>query len=392
MASRTPPRRLAAFLIVGLITASALYFGSVTHGAKASSAAVLDFPRASCASATSVSFTWQAADGASEVWLDIETDDLGFSPGAYQGSGPFTGGTTSYTLNSLKANTPYIARINSRTPAGWVSSDSVAFVPCGAPQLINYTSSCSGEAATASFRWAPASPAVLGQTVEAGPDQGFSPDKTRSSGPLLPLVNKFDLSGLRANVTNYFRISATMADGSSNHSIVNSFTTTCAGAFSNTTTDELVHTNDTLVYKRLNINAPVNERKVGYDGVMGVPEGKDDVVLYDFSAYRNIGGTPGHGTSIIAGHLDYHPNFEAVFWNLAKAQPGDVIDYYGGDGSHLSFQVAWVSLIPSDEPLNQYFVSTDPATLMLITCEGNFDRTVGNYDKRALVYAIEIAN
>ncbi|HLF79564.1 MAG TPA: class F sortase [Dehalococcoidia bacterium] len=388
MAPRIALRPLASLLLAGLAVALLLQLGVSTRPAVAAAAANLDFPIASCATpgSATVSFSWQSADAAIEVWLDTSSDGS-FSPGAFQAAGPFGGSTSAYSWHGLKTDTPYFARVNSRTAAGWVSSEPVAFVPCGAPALLSYTPSCAGEAVAASFHWAPASPPVVQQIVDAGSDQGFGPAQTRSSGPLLPLLNHFDVSGLRANVTNYFRISAVMPDGSLRRSQVRSFSPSCgvAGA------DQLLPTGDSLVYSRLNINAPVNVRKVGADGSMGLPEGKDDVILYDFTPYDGLGGAPGKGgVSVFAGHLDFRPNFQAVFWDLAKARVGDRIDYYRADGSRFTYEVTWASLISSNEFLNQYFVSTNPETILLITCEGNFDTAQRNYDKRALVYAVAV--
>jgi hypothetical protein len=390
MALRFLSRRIIFALLAAFGAALSLFFGWGSPTAGAASAAVLDFPNAACGADLSVSFNWQPADGATEAWLDVSTEDNGFAPGSFQGSGPFGGSTRSFALTNLKSETPYFARVNSLTTSGWMPSETVAFVACGAPQLLAYSPTCAEGSASATFRWAPAAPAAAQQTLDAGADPSFSPANTRSSGTLMPLVNRFEMTGLRANVPNYFRVIATLADGSIRRSRVMSFSTTCA---STPVSTALVPTGDMLVYSRLNIRAPVNVRVVGSDGLMGLPQGKDDVVLYDFSLHPPLGGLPGRGgTSILAGHLDYLPNFRGVFWDLARAREGDIIDYYREDGSRYSYQVAWVNLIPSDELLNQYATGTDPETMVLITCEGNWDTAQRNYDKRALVYAVAVKN
>jgi LPXTG-site transpeptidase (sortase) family protein len=203
---------------------------------------------------------------------------------------------------------------------------------------------------------------------------------------LRPLVTRFDLAGLRPDVPNYFRVSAMQSDGSWRRSPVQYFTAGCS-----VSPDVLTPTGDRLVYTRLKINAPVNMRRVGPDGHLGNPEWKDDVVRYDFSPYTGIGGSPGNGgTTVIAGHLDVLPNYQAVFWDLAKAQPGDIIDYHRADGRLVSFRVSWAAAVASDEQMNPYFASTNPETLILITCNGTFDQRARNYDKRVLVYAVAI--
>ena len=81
------------------------------------------------------------------------------------------------------------------------------------------------------------------------------------------------------------------------------------------------------------INAPVNLRYVGADGSMGDPQADCDVVRYDFSLFPGLGGTPGKGgTTVIAAHVDYHPHYEAVFWNVRNLNQGDEVDYYTADG------------------------------------------------------------
>ena len=149
---------------------------------------------------------------------------------------------------------------------------------------------------------------------------------------------------------------------------------------------------DTLVIAGLGINAPVNTRNVGEDGRMGDPGGKDDVVRYDFPTFPDLGGYPGiGGTAILSGHVDYHPNFTAVFWTLRQATVGMRIDYYRGDGVVVSYAIDWISSSSGDEDIGQYLVSTSPESMVLITCEGTFDPSTLHYNKRTLVHATRIS-
>src|SRR5439155_14857442 len=111
--------------------------------------------------------------------------------------------------------------------------------------------------------------------------------------------------------------------------------------------DEIYGSNDHLVIKRLGVNAPVNIRPVGPDGVMGNPLGANDVVLYDFSGVPGgLGGYPGSGgNTVIAGHVDYICCL-AVFAPLRNIQEGDLIDYYTGDGSRFTYSVQWFADYP----------------------------------------------
>jgi sortase (surface protein transpeptidase) len=139
----------------------------------------------------------------------------------------------------------------------------------------------------------------------------------------------------------------------------------------------------------LGIAARVNVRKVAPDGAMLNSEGKDDVVRYDFSNFPGIGGYAGDGgTTVLAGHLDYRPYYHAVFYDLTKARAGDVIEYRRADGRVKRFVVSWVGSIPFDQSLNEYLVSTNPESMVLMTCSGSFNEAAGGYDQRAIVYAV----
>jgi len=149
---------------------------------------------------------------------------------------------------------------------------------------------------------------------------------------------------------------------------------------------------DTLVIAGLGINAPVNTRNVGDDGKMGDPAGKDDVVRYDFPTMPELGGYPGMGgTTVLAGHVDYHPNFTAVFWTLRQATVGMQIDYYRSDGVWVSYAIDWISSSSGDGDIAEYLVSTSPESMVLISCEGTFDPSTLHYNNRTLVHATRIS-
>jgi hypothetical protein len=387
MSRRPAPTRILLSAFAAVAVALVFYTSSPSRQALAASAAVLDFPNAQCSGGASATFSWQPGADALEVWLDVSEGNEGFAPGSFAAAGPFAGSVNAYTWSALKAGAVYFARVNTRSATGWLPSETLAFVPCGAPALLASNPRClTSDSLAATFRWAPSSPPAQQQTVEAGTDGNFTAGTFRSSGPLQARVARFEMGGLRPDVNNYFRVSAMGPDGSWRRSQVQYFPSGCT-----VSPDVLTPTGDRLVYTRLNINAPVNMRSVGPDGTLGNPEWKDDVVLYNFAPYVGIGGSPGNGgTSVIAGHLDVLPNYKGVFWDLALAQAGDIIDYYRADGRKVSYRVSWAAAVPSSEQMNQYFASTNPETMILITCNGTFDRQARNYDKRVLVYAVAV--
>ena len=152
----------------------------------------------------------------------------------------------------------------------------------------------------------------------------------------------------------------------------------------------LYGTSDRFVMQRLGINAPVNVSVVGPDGTMGNPLGGNDVVLYDFSAIPGLGGYPGGGNTVIAGHIDYICCL-AVFAPLRYVEKGDVIDYYTGDGGLYQYVVEWFGDYPPDTNWAS-IVSGGPDIMTLITCNGTFDPVAREYSHRRVVRAVRVSS
>jgi LPXTG-site transpeptidase (sortase) family protein len=145
---------------------------------------------------------------------------------------------------------------------------------------------------------------------------------------------------------------------------------------------------DRLTLTRLGVDGPVHTSVVGGDGQMGVPDGKDDIVWYDFSGFAGLGGYPGNGgNAVFAGHVDYHPHYLAVFWYLRQAVAGDVIDYYTAGGKHLQYTVDWNKNAGPDDDFSVYVGQTGSDIMTIITCDGVFNSATGHYDHRTVVRA-----
>jgi hypothetical protein len=154
----------------------------------------------------------------------------------------------------------------------------------------------------------------------------------------------------------------------------------------------LFGSDDVFVIENLGISAPVNVRKVGNDGRMGDPLGKDDVVRYEFPTMPDLGGYPGSGgTTVVAGHVDYRPNLEAVFWTLRQARVGTKIDYYRGDGYLISYVVDYITTVGGEDDVAQYFPKSATESLVIISCEGTFNPSTREYDRRTLVHAVRVS-
>ena len=145
---------------------------------------------------------------------------------------------------------------------------------------------------------------------------------------------------------------------------------------------------DRLIIQRLSINAPVGVRKVEADGAMANPNGAWDVVWYDFSLYRGLGGYPGlGGNAVFAGHVDYYSVGAAVFYNLRYVVAGDVIEYYTSSGEYYRYVVDWASDLAPTDNWTSVVASGSDEVMTLVTCNGSFDYNLREYSHRRVVRA-----
>ena len=174
-------------------------------------------------------------------------------------------------------------------------------------------------------------------------------------------------------------------------SVAQTTTDVVAAEDATTVVGRISSSDDRLVIERLGIDAPVNYRTVEADGALGNPVGADDVVWYDFSAFRGLGGYPGNGgNAVIAGHVDYRVVGPAVFYNLRIAAEGDIISYHRGDGKVVTYAVAWISDLVPETNWNSIVARGREDTLTLITCNGQFDYARGQYSHRRVVHATRV--
>jgi len=138
-----------------------------------------------------------------------------------------------------------------------------------------------------------------------------------------------------------------------------------------------------------NIKAAINVYDVRADGAMGIPVADCDVVRQNFAAFPGYGGYPGSGgTTVLAGHVDYHPHYMAVFWNLKQIAIGADIQYYNKDGKWITYKVDSAKAI-NDPNYDWAGVAKagDKEAIVLITCDGTFNPATHEYDNRFIVHA-----
>jgi len=141
----------------------------------------------------------------------------------------------------------------------------------------------------------------------------------------------------------------------------------------------------------IGVDAPVTIRSIGSDGQMGAPNGRFDVVWYDFSAFAGMGGYPGDGgNAVFSGHVDYHPNYEAVFWDLRLVGPGDLIEVDLPNGTAVRYSIQWTETISPDVDFSSYVAQTGEDIITIVTCQGTFNPATHNYDHRLVVRGVRI--
>lgn len=133
----------------------------------------------------------------------------------------------------------------------------------------------------------------------------------------------------------------------------------------------------------LGITSALVDLGVAADGTVEVPSD------YDVAGWFTEGPRPGErGPAVILGHVDSRSG-PAVFAQVDRMQPGDVIEVDRADGSTVRFRVDRLEQVPKDEfPSAAVYGPVPEPALRLITCGGEFDAAVGHYRDNVVVYAV----
>jgi LPXTG-site transpeptidase (sortase) family protein len=140
-----------------------------------------------------------------------------------------------------------------------------------------------------------------------------------------------------------------------------------------------------IAIPKFGINAPIQVKGVDADNVMVSPDGPENVAWYDFS------GKPGFGSNaVFSGHVDYIDYGPAVFWNIKDLVAGDLIEVHLNEGTVYTYAVEslWsVSAEPTQDELRAVVGPSTNDVVTLITCGGNWDASIQQYDQRTVVRA-----
>lgn len=118
------------------------------------------------------------------------------------------------------------------------------------------------------------------------------------------------------------------------------------------------------------------------DGTIAVPGN------FDLAGWYEEGPRPGQpGPAVILGHVDSTEG-PAVFYDLKRLPLGSEIHVDRTDGSTATFRVSGHSQVPKTRfPTELVYGATLEPSLRLVTCGGEFDRSLGSYLDNVIVYA-----
>jgi hypothetical protein len=131
--------------------------------------------------------------------------------------------------------------------------------------------------------------------------------------------------------------------------------------------------------------APVIDVGVEENGDMEIP-GADSVGWYRFNP------TPGEpGSAVLAAHIAYN-GIPGVFRYLADVKIGARVVVAFDDGTTTKFEIIELAQYNKQElPDDRVFAKDGDPILTLITCGGDFNRSLRSYEDNIVAYAIPVA-
>lgn len=144
----------------------------------------------------------------------------------------------------------------------------------------------------------------------------------------------------------------------------------------------------------LGIDAPIIPVGMDRYGAMEAPGAGHPASdpIWGTAFWWKQGVHPGQtGNAVLAGHVDRNDGSPAVFWNLDRIRPGNLITITNQSGQKLTFRVTSVESFnnpdggPNDPVIQRVFGTASRANLNLITCSGDWVGT--EYNKRLVVFS-----
>ena len=136
----------------------------------------------------------------------------------------------------------------------------------------------------------------------------------------------------------------------------------------------------------LEVDAPVVDVGLEDDGGMEIPEDVGTVGWYDLGVAPGAGGT-----AVIAGHVDSREQGPGAFWDIRTLDVDDIVTVDHEDGTASAWRVVARTSYPKAElPISDIFTRFGPSRLVLITCDGEFDRGERSYRDNVVVYTVPV--
>ncbi len=138
-----------------------------------------------------------------------------------------------------------------------------------------------------------------------------------------------------------------------------------------------------LIIPTIKVDAVIESLGLTPDGVISVPEDPRSVAWY------NLGARPGEvGNAVISGHYGWKDDTPAVFDSLRNVRESDKLYIEDEQGKLLTFVVREIKTYNTQENSSEVFTSTDGRKhLVLITCEGEWNKKAQSYANRLVVFA-----
>ncbi|MCW7944502.1 hypothetical protein AAW14_21435 [Streptomyces hygroscopicus] len=139
-----------------------------------------------------------------------------------------------------------------------------------------------------------------------------------------------------------------------------------------------------IVIPQIGVDAPFTGLSLSTSGQLNPPPSNNKNLV----GWFKDGASPGErGASIVVGHLDTKTG-PAVFVLLRTLKPGNMVDITRADGNVASFKVDSVDTFSKAHfPNNRVYADAPTPQLRLITCGGNYNHRVHDYEDNVVVFA-----
>jgi LPXTG-site transpeptidase (sortase) family protein len=133
----------------------------------------------------------------------------------------------------------------------------------------------------------------------------------------------------------------------------------------------------------IGVDAQVESIGQKSDGSMGTPSS------FERAAWYKLGSKPGEpGNAVIDGHVNNALTSAGVFEHLPKVSIGDIVEVSDEAGHKITYRVREINeYAPNDAPLKSIFATSGPSQVVLITCDGEWDPSAHQFNKRLVVVA-----